>query len=202
MGASVTKTFYTPPAQEPPAAEAPPALSTWNAPLPEPSGPRLPAWLVAVLSAVGFGLLIMLVYWLVGSHSSAPAAASAPETSIPMPQPGAKDNPFAKFIEISGMRFSEDPKNKDKTICKFVITNHSDDSVSGLTGTVAIVPKGDKTGQPVAGFTFTTSLGPEEAKDLTTSLDTKVKTYELPDWQFAQPVLQLNSPGGASSGSQ
>jgi hypothetical protein len=157
---------------------------------------------VVVLSIAGFGLLMLGIYAVIPSHSPSAAQASAAATSIPLPPPGAQDNPMMKFIEISGMRFAPDPKNKDKTIVKFVITNHSDDGVSGLSGTVAIVPRGNAAAQPVAGFTFTTSLGPEESKDLTTSLDTHVKTYELPDWQFAQPLLQITAPGGASSSSQ
>jgi hypothetical protein len=83
-----------------------------------------------------------------------------------------------------------------------VITNHADDDMHGLSGEVAIVSRSDKSGQPVGGFTFTTSLGPQESKDLTTTLTTNKKAYELPDWQFAQPVLQVTAPGGTSGGSQ
>ncbi|HUP02421.1 MAG TPA: zinc ribbon domain-containing protein [Bryobacteraceae bacterium] len=191
---------YYAPSPEPPAPPAPP-LSSWNAPPPPKAG--MPTWMMIALSTLGFAVLVSGIYWLVGSHSSSPAASAAQaDTSIPAPPPSAKDNPFLKFIEISGMRFAEDPKDKAKTVVKFVITNHSDDEVHGLSGTVAIVARGDKTGQPVAGFTFVTSLGPEEAKDLTTALDTKLKPYELPDWQYAQPMLQITAPGGASSNSQ
>jgi hypothetical protein len=164
----------------------------------------LPTWLLAVLVAAGLLAVVFGIYWLVGSHGSSGSSASsaAPARDIPMPAPGAKANPYQKFIEISGIRFAEDPKDKDKSIVKFVITNHADDEIAGLSGTVAIAGRGDKSGQALAGFSFTTSLGPEESKDLTTSLTTKLKAYELPDWQFAQPLLQITAPGGASGGSQ
>ena len=136
-----------------------------------------------------------------GSNSS----GTAPDASlqVPVTPPGGKVSPYQKFIEVSGIRFAEDPKDKDKTIVKFVVTNHADDEITGLSGTVAIVGRGDKAGgEALAAFTFTTSLGPEESKDLTTSLTTKLKPYELPDWQFAQPLLQITAPGGSSGGSQ
>jgi hypothetical protein len=145
------------------------------------------------------------VYHLVGHGSSASAgsgAASDASLQMPAPAPGGKANPYQKFIEISGVRFAEDPKDKDKSIVKFVVTNHADDDISGLTGSVGILARGDKSSQAVALFTFRTSLGPQESKDLTTSLTTRLKLYELPDWQFVQPVLQITAPGGASGGSQ
>ena len=95
-----------------------------------------------------------------GSHSSKPAATSAASTDIATPPPGAKDNPYWKFVEISGMRFAEDPKDKDKTIVKFVVTNNADDDMHGLSGTVAVLKRGDAGSGAVAVFAFTTSLGP------------------------------------------
>jgi hypothetical protein len=195
-----------PPPPEPPRAYAPPApepqASPWDAPPPPPRGIALPTWLLAIVFTLAFGGLVLGVYWLVGSHGSSGATQTSSAVDIPVPAPGAKANPYQKFIEISGIRFAEDPKNKDKSIVKFVITNHADDEIAGLSGSVAIVGRGDKSGQAVAGFSFTTTLGPEESKDLTTSLTTKLKAYELPDWQFAQPMLQITGPGGASAGSQ
>jgi hypothetical protein len=196
-----------PPPPEPPRAYAPPPApepqaSPWDAPPPPPRGMTLPTWLLAIVFTLAFGGLVFGVYWLVGSHAPSGSSQASSALDIPVPAPDAKANPFQKFIEISGIRFAEDPKNKDKSIVKFVITNHADDEIAGLSGSVAIVGRGDKSGQAVAGFSFTTTLGPEESKDLTTSLTTKLKAYELPDWQFAQPLLQITAPGGASAGSQ
>jgi hypothetical protein len=159
---------------------------------------------LAIIVALGLLGVVFGIYWLVGPHgSSSSQATSGAGVDIPVPAPGAKANPYQKFIEISGIRFAEDPKDKDKSIVKFVITNHADDEITGLSGTVAIVGRGEKAGgEALAGFTFTTSLGPEESKDLTTPLTTRLKAYELPDWQFAQPLLQITAPGGASGGSQ
>jgi hypothetical protein len=139
-------------------------------------------------------------YALFGSKS--PSATADAGVALPVTAPGGTENPYQKFVEISGIRFAQDPKDKEKTIVKFVVTNHATDDMNGLSGTVAILSRSDKSGQPVAGFTFTTSLAPQESKDLTTALTTKMKPYELPDWQFAKPVLQITAPGGTSGDSQ
>jgi hypothetical protein len=159
--------------------------------------------LLAVLFTAAFGGVLGGAYWLFGSHtSSSSQAASDTSLQVPVTPPGGKANPYQKFIEISGIRFAQDPKDKNKSIVKFVITNHADDDISGLSGTVAVLSRADKSGQVLGGFTFTTSLAGQEAKDLTTPLTTKLKPYELPDWQFAQPMLQITAPGGVSGGSQ
>jgi hypothetical protein len=176
----------------------------WDAPPPERRGLTLPTWLLTIVFTAAIGGLVFGLYsWLGTSHGSS-SSQTAPDASlqVPVTPPGGKANPYQKFIEISGIRFAEDPKDKEKSIVKFVITNHADDDITGLSGSVGVVTRGDKGGQAVALFTFTTSLGPEESKDLTTSLTTKLKAYELPDWQFVQPVLQITAPGGASGGSQ
>jgi hypothetical protein len=162
----------------------------------------LPTWLLTILSILVIGGLVLGLYSLIGTKSPSASSAADSGVQLPVTAPGGKVNPYQKFVEISGIRFAPDPKDKEKTIVKFVVTNHADDDMSGLTGTVAIVSRSDKSGQPMAGFTFTTSLAPQESKDLTTALTTKLKAYELPDWQFAQPVLQITDPGGTSGDSQ
>ena len=175
-----------------------------------PMGISRPAGSACGISAPNiYGLSQLWVQWRsqeedlkswvrINAVSSTSGTAAGSGIQLPVAAPGEKANPYQKFVEISGMRFAEDPKDKEKTIVKFVITNHADHDMNGLSGTVAILSRSDKSGQPVAGFTFRTSLGPQESKDLTTALTTKMKTYELPDWQFAQPVLQITAPGGAS----
>ena len=205
---------YVPP-PPPPEAYAPPQPAYAPPPAPEPRpswdrpappqarGLALPTWLLAILFAAAFGGLVWGAYALFGSKSPSASGASADSgVQLPVTAPGGKVNPYQKFVEISGIRFAPDPKDKEKSIVKFVVTNHADDDMNGLSGTVAILARGDKSGQPVAGFTFTTSLAPQESKDLTTALTTKLKAYELPDWQFAQPVLQITAPGGTSGDSQ
>ena len=189
---------YTPPraVYEPP----PPAVAR-----PRPADPALPTWLLAVLFSLAVLGLVFGGHWLVGAlRGSGGSSQATPAASVesPVATPGAKTSPYQKYIEISGLRFAEDPKNKDKTLVKFVITNHADADVAGLSGNVAILGRGQKAGgEALAAFSFTTSLGPAESKDLTTPLTTKLKPYELPDWQYATADLQITAPAGASGGS-
>ena len=49
--------------------------------------------------------------------------------------------------------------------------------------------------EAVGNFSFKLpSLGPYESKDLSAPLNTKLRVYELPDWQNLVPDLQVTSP--------
>ena len=53
--------------------------------------------------------------------------------------------------------------------------------------------KGDQ--QPVGTFSFKIPLlGPYESKELKAPVDTKLRVYELPDWQFLRADFQITSP--------
>jgi hypothetical protein len=38
------------------------------------------------------------------------------------------------------------------------------------------------------------SLGPQENKDVTVTVPTKLRLYELPDWQFLRAQFEITSP--------
>jgi hypothetical protein len=38
------------------------------------------------------------------------------------------------------------------------------------------------------------SLGPNESKELNMTVDTKLKVYELPDWQMIEARVQVTAP--------
>jgi hypothetical protein len=164
-------------------------------------GPALPTWLLVPLFALAFLGLVFGVYWLVGGHGS---GSSTPSTSVESPaaKPGASTNPLQKFIEVAGVRFVEDPKNKDKVIVRFVLINHSDDDVANLAGNVTIWARTPKSEEDAQGtFSFATPIKADEVKELTVPFTTKAKVYALPDWQFLTADLQITAPGGSSPGS-
>ena len=39
------------------------------------------------------------------------------------------------------------------------------------------------------------NLGPHESKDMESPLETKLRAYELPDWQFLSPKFEVTAPG-------
>jgi hypothetical protein len=195
------------PPQAPPPQAAPPPPPVYAAPVyqqqyappPPKTGMNLPVWLMTILFALAIGGVVSGIYWLVpanrGMAGSGPAPAAVVES--PAAKPGAKPNTFQKFIEISGVRFVQDAKKKG-TVAKFVVINHSDSDISGLTGNVTIWGRTKKSEEDAQGtFSFTTSLGPNESKELSAPLNTKLKIYELPDWQNITTDVQITGPGGA-----
>jgi hypothetical protein len=167
-------------------------------PPPQRGAGALPTWLLTILCTAGFVLLVAGVYWLVGrSHSPAPSTS----VESPAAKPGAAANPWQKFIEVSGLRFVEDPKHKGKILAKFLVTNHSSGDLSGLAGNVTIWASTKKSEEDAQGtFSFITSLNAYESKEVTTPLTSKLKVYELPDWQNVTTDLQITAPSAGGSG--
>ena len=97
-------------------------------------------------------------------------------------------------IEIAGVRFVMDAKKKT-TMAKFVVINHSESDIDGLAGNVTIWGRTQKSEEDAQGtFTFTTTLGPFESKELSVPLNTKRKIYELGDWQNLTTDVQITAP--------
>jgi hypothetical protein len=180
---------------EPEHSPAPPA------PAPFPRQPRksgafgLPIWLATALSAVVIVGLVAGMYWIVNSlHGGQPARPTAAEES-PGAKPGAAVSAIQKFIEVSSVRFLEDPKNKDKVLVKFVLTNHAEAELNGLAGNVTIWASTGRSEEDAQGtFEFATSLKGLESKELTAPLTGKKKIYELPDWQNLTSDVQITAP--------
>jgi hypothetical protein len=159
---------------------------------------NLPIWLMTILFALAIGGVVSGVYWLLPSSRSSAGNGPAPSPTVESPaaKAGAKTNPLQKYIEVNGVRFVSDPKKKDNTMVKFVVTNHSDSEISGLAGNVTIWGRTQKSEEDAQGtFSFTTNLGPLESQELTVPLKTKLKVYELPDWQNVTTDVQITAPG-------
>jgi len=158
---------------------------------------NLPIWLMTSVCALAIGGVVGGMIWLLstnrGSAGSGPTPAAVVES--PAAKPGAKTNPVQKFIEVSGVRFVQDAKKKG-TVVKFIITNHSESDISNLAGNVTIWGRTKKSEEDAQGtFTFSTSMGPYESKEMTAPVNTKLKIYELPDWQNITTDVQITAPG-------
>jgi hypothetical protein len=168
-----------------------PLVSAQYAPPPAHAG--LPTWLLAVLFAFAFLGVGSAVYFAVqyfrGGTQAASATAQSAATKIP-----AKQNPLQKYVEVSGIRFVESPKHQ--TEARFVVINHSDADITDLAGTVNIWGRTAKSEEEAAGtFSFKlASLKPNESQEATAPLSTKLKVYELPDWQNVSADVQITSP--------
>ena len=177
-----------------PPAYAPPAVAPISAAqyVPAPPHTGLPTWLLAILFAFAFVGLGAGVYWTINYFRGGTQAASTPAARVP--RTPAKPNPFQKYIEVAGIRFVENPQHQLEA--RFIIINHSDADLADLGGTVNIWGRTAKAEEEAAGsFSFKVpSLLPNESKETVAPLITKLKPYELPDWQNLDSVVQITSP--------
>lgn len=190
---------YQPPSQyqPPPQYQAPPQVYVrpYQPPPPPASGRGLPPWLLTVLVALAVLGVVAGIVWTIGYFQSRPQTKPSASVESPAAKPGAAANAYQKYIEISGVRFGDDPKHKDKTLVHFIVTNHSDAGIDGLGGNVTVWGSTRKSEEDAQGtFTFKTDIKPMESKELTEPLNTKLKIYELPDWQNVTTDVQITSP--------
>ena len=145
---------------------------------------------MAILFAFAVLGVVAGVLWLLGA-TGAPKPTAVVES--PAAKAGGKTNPYQKYIEISGVRFSEDARKKMQV--HFVITNHSNADIPALAGNVTAWGRTRTSEEDAAGsFAFKTELKGYESKEMTVAFTTKHKIYELPDWQNVSVDLQITSP--------
>ena len=157
--------------------------------------PALPGWLTAVLAMAGIGVLLAAVYWFVQTRrgttaekAAAPAAQAEQTAAAPAAAPQG-EHPLAKHIELTGWRVLED--KGQRLLLKFLAVNHSAADLPELKLHVDINREKDT----VADFPVTLpAMGPFESRELTVRVPTKLRAYELPDWQFIKPVFSIESP--------
>jgi hypothetical protein len=158
---------------------------------------NLPVWLMTLLFALAIAGVVFGLNYLLSSNRGSAGTGPAPTATVESPaaKPGGKSNPLQKYIEVSGVRFVQD-SGKKGTLAKFVIINHSESDISGLAGNVTIWGRTQKSEEDAQGtFSFSTSLGPFESKELSAPVNTKLKIYELPDWQNITTDVQITAPG-------
>lgn len=101
---------------------------------------------------------------------------------------------MAKYIELSGFRITE--KSPGKLQVRFAVTNHSDADIGNIVMNVNLRASTAKpTDPPLASFNARVEgLGPEDLKEVTADVPTKLRVYELPDWQFLTSDFQITEP--------
>ena len=156
----------------------------------------MPAWLLTILFAAGFGAIGFGAYIGFRHFSGRDAGVGgtgvgeAGSAAIPEKTPSI----LGKYIEVGGLRLTEDPDKKPQV--RFLVVNHSGAEIASLSGKVILRPTTGKPDDPPIGvFSFTVpSLAPYEAKDMQQTVETKLRAYELPDWQFLRADVTLTSP--------
>jgi hypothetical protein len=144
---------------------------------------------VAILAGGYFG------YRKLQSRTEGQPAPTVAFEAPSLPSPATlKAHPLAQHFEIAGLRLTED--SKQKASIQFVVINHSGAEISDLAAMVnlkAITARREEVA--VGTFSFKVPLlGPYESKDLRATVETKLRVYELPDWQFLRADFQITSP--------
>ncbi len=150
-------------------------------------------WLMVAGSALAFLIVIGGIYWAVQHFGSSTPAEKA---GLENPANASKQkvsNPLQKYVEVVGIRMLTE---KQKPVAKFVVVNHSGADISNLQANVTLWASTSRSEEDSVGsFSFDIdNLGANESKELTEPLKTKLKMYELPDWQNATAEIQITSP--------
>lgn len=164
----------------------PPTLSVPTA-YAAPASKGLPGWLAAILSLVG---VAALSYFAI-QYFTRPASPAAAETESAQPtQQAAEAHPLAKFVEITGLRITQD---QGRAALKFLVVNHSAGNLGGFNLEVDVKAAGSPAEAP-ALFTVKApvkNIGPLESREFTVPVTATVKGYELPDWQFLRASFRI-----------
>lgn len=148
----------------------------------------MPGWLLSVLVAAALIIVFLTVVVLRNSSKTAPAqtAAAAPQT-VTIQSPAVQSDPILRNLELTGLRLTEDAKQKPFVQC--VVVNHSGADLGEISVKVNLRAAAKQEQEPIGTFAFKVSLGPYESKDIKAPLDTKLRVYEFPDWQFLRAEL-------------
>jgi hypothetical protein len=143
--------------------------------------------------------IIVISLLLTLAACSSPPATDSKDTKKtgPMEPTSAvptKKHPLAKYVELVGFRLSEAGGGKLKV--KFVVVNHSEADIGDLGVRVRLTTNSAKPDDPpIATFDVKVpNLGPEEIQDVSATAPSKLRVYELPDWQFLKAEFEITSP--------
>ena len=159
------------------------------------TGRPMPNWLVTGLVAFLMAIVgITVVSYLLPAKNAAAAAAPAP---VPTPA-GQTEAPTpldsnvvpARLVELTGFRVRADKSGK--TSIQYVVINHSDNEMRGLTAHVVLRSSSAKPFQaPVANFSVRLpSIAAMDSKDLTTLVETPIDRG-VPAWTDLRAEVRI-----------
>ena len=147
------------------------------------------------------------MWWLVLIGSLAVVGCSSNSTSAKQAKPNAgaaesakNTNPLAKYIEVVGFRILE--KTPGHLQVQFAVVNHSEADLGDVKMDINLRTTAGKPGDPplISFPVKVASVGPSELKQVTVEVPTKLRVYELPDWQFLRADFVLIEPQGSEGG--
>jgi hypothetical protein len=185
------------------AQTAPPQLPLGMPPYPPPpppSKPSFPTWLATVVATTA---LFLGAAWIV-QRPAVPAHASAnlsprpvvapPSPAEPARQPEFPPHPFAKFVEVAGLRVVVDLNHRSQV--QYLVVNHS---ALDLTDLALHIVVRSAFAPPDSSPLFSVSarvpnLGPHESKEIRTDLGVELRSSQIPDWDGLRSEVTVSLP--------
>jgi hypothetical protein len=126
--------------------------------------------------------------------SSAPPDVSKKAPDAPSLRVPASSNPAARHLELVGFRVSE--RTPGKLQIQFGVVNHSDADLGDISLNISLRTTSSKESEaPLVEFqTKVAALGPQDLKPVSVEVPSKLRPYELPDWQFLRADFRLGEP--------
>lgn len=160
-----------------------------------PAGPILnkrtvsPTLAAAAAFVIIGGCLAFLYLFILPRSADAPAVSGSSSSSLINAAAGTQTvHPLAKHLELTGVRVSQ--TGRGFATLQFLVVNHSGADLPDLKMNVVLR---SKTGDEVFQFPVDVpSIGPYEFRDLTKTISTQMKPYEIPDWQLLRPEFSVS----------
>ena len=163
---------------------------------------RTPAWVITILVALLFGAVLAGVYLFViprvtgggGADQAAVDRPPIPNELLETQATPLKPHPYARYLELTGFRVSED--DNQQTEVKFLVVNHSTTAFDGVELKVDLTTDRAKPDDPpISTFTANVSSIPAGgSQEVSEKIQTKLRAYELPDWQFIRARFEILKP--------
>lgn len=200
--------FQAPPQQYPPQPQyqqpqyQPPQYPQYQPPLQQQPQPAyviaepkkgMPSWLVAILVTAVIGGGLFGVYKLMGTGTSADKKAEGPVLEKAGPAATGSGGIYGKFLEVTAFRLVEDSAKKPRV--RFTVVNHSTAPMSGLELQLSLGRVGEEGQPPFAVVDAKVGqIEPNGTKEVDLPIQTSLRIYELPDWQFIKGSFVVTAP--------
>jgi len=142
-----------------------------------------------------FGWLLLAAFLTACSSTPTSDKQGKAPPAVPMHFMASNtSNSVAKYIELVGFRIRE--RSPGHLILQFGVVNHSEADVGDVKMTVNLSTTAAKPGDPplISFPAQVARLGPSDLKDVTVDVPTKLRVYELPDWQFLKADFVITEP--------
>jgi hypothetical protein len=179
----------------------PPELRNFIEPLPNAharskKGIGLPAWITSLVIATSLFLVVAVMMQHLSGTREAKAAVAPTPSPVAASAPAApvfEQHPFARFVEVTGLRVVPDLNHRSQV--QYIVVNHSATQLSGMSIRIAVRSSADPAGAAPL-FTVSTvipSLGPHQSKEIRTDLDSQLRTSSIPDWEYLRTDVHIGT---------